>query len=108
MRVPLPLETVARNPSCADLSGWKQTVKLRSRRRSPHDRRRSGRQGVPWMDLKPHASIAEFFHEVVTDAFKNQGVDASQPTEFYLVNLLATFAKGAPDDQPLAIKMASA
>ena len=60
------------------------------------------------MDLKPHASIAEFFHEVVTDAIKNQHVDASQPTEYYLVNLLATFATLAPCNEPLAIKLVSA
>jgi hypothetical protein len=60
------------------------------------------------MDLTAHASVAEFFREVLTDAIKNQGVDASQPTEFYLVNLLADFAKAQVDDQPLALKMASA
>ena len=60
------------------------------------------------MDLTSHASVAEFFREVLTDAFKNQGVDTSQPTEFYLVNLLADFAKTPMDDEPLALKLANA
>jgi hypothetical protein len=60
------------------------------------------------MDLTSHASVAEFFREVLSAAIKNQGVDATEPTEFYLVNLLAAFAKAPVDDQPLALKMASA
>jgi hypothetical protein len=60
------------------------------------------------MDLTSHASVAEFFHEVVTSAIKNQGVDTSEPTECYLVNLLAAFAKAPLDDEPLALKLASA
>jgi hypothetical protein len=63
---------------------------------------------VDGMDLTAHASLAEFFHEVVTAAIKNQGVDASEPAECYLVNLLATFSKTPVDDQPLALKMATA
>src|SRR5438270_1895890 len=62
---------------------------------------------VSRMDLKS-TSVAEFFHEVLTAAIKNQGVDTSEPTECYLVNLLATFTKAPLDDQPLALKLASA
>ena len=60
------------------------------------------------MDLKSTSSVAEFFHEVLTAAIKNQGVDASEPTEYYLVNLLSTFTKAPLDDQPLALKLATA
>lgn len=53
-------------------------------------------------------SASEFFHEALTQAIKNQGVDASEPTECYLVNLLATFVKAPVDDEPLALKLATA
>jgi hypothetical protein len=58
------------------------------------------------MDL--HSSVAEFFHEVVSEAIRNQRVDTSETAEYYLVNLLAAFAKAPVDDEPLALKMASA
>ncbi len=60
------------------------------------------------MDLKSTSSVAEFFHEAVTAAIKNQGVATSETTECYLVNLLATFATASPDDEPLALKLATA
>ena len=60
------------------------------------------------MDLKPQASLAEFFHDAVSSAIRNQGLEASEPTEFYLVNLLAGFSTTPPDDEPLALKLASA
>lgn len=60
------------------------------------------------MDLKLDASVAEFFQELVSATMRSQGVDASEPTESYLVNLLATFTRAPPDDEPLALKMASA
>jgi hypothetical protein len=60
------------------------------------------------MEIKPQASIAEFFYDVVTAAIRNQGVATSEPTECYLVNLLATFTKSPPDDAPLGIRLASA
>jgi hypothetical protein len=60
------------------------------------------------MDLKPHSSVAEFFHELLTATIKSQGIDASEPTEYYLVNLLATFTKAPLDDEPLALKLATA
>jgi hypothetical protein len=55
-----------------------------------------------------HGNIAEFFHEVLSDAIKKQGVDTSAPTESYLVNLLSGFARHHPDDQPLGLKLAAA
>ena len=57
------------------------------------------------MDLKSAASLPEFFREAVSKAIKAQGVDASELTEFYLVNLLSDFAKGPLPDEALAIKM---
>lgn len=60
------------------------------------------------MDLKSHSSVAEYFHELLTATIKSQGVDASEPTECYLVNLLATFARAPLDDEPLALKLAQA
>jgi hypothetical protein len=60
------------------------------------------------MDLKSHASVAEYFHEVVTEAIRNQGVDTSETAEYYLVNLLAAFAKSPVDDEPLALKISAA
>jgi hypothetical protein len=60
------------------------------------------------MQLKSHTSVAEFFHEVLTDAIRNQRVEASIEVESYLVHLLSAFAHTPPDDQPLALKVASA
>ncbi len=60
------------------------------------------------MDLKLDASVAEFFQEKISSTIKNQGVDTSEPTEYYLVNLLSTFSTATVDDEPLALKMANA
>jgi hypothetical protein len=60
------------------------------------------------MDLKSHASVAEYFYEVVTEAIRNQGVDTSQTAEYYLVNLLAAFTKAQVDNEALGLKAASA
>src|SRR5437870_8170666 len=63
------------------------------------------------MDLKSHASVAEYFYEVVTEAIRNQGVDTSQTAEYYLVNLLAAFTKAPPpgrDDAALGMKALAA
>ncbi len=60
------------------------------------------------MDLKLDASVAEFFQGLISSTIKNQGVDTSEPTECYLVNLLAAFSNTTVDDEPLALKMASA
>lgn len=58
--------------------------------------------------LHTHSSVAEFFHEVVSEALRQQGVSASAHAEFYLVNLLAEFSHGALMDQPLALLLAEA
>jgi hypothetical protein len=60
------------------------------------------------MDLKSHATVAEYFYEVVTEAIRNQGVDTSETAEYYLVNLLAAYTKAPVGDEPLGLKAASA
>ena len=59
------------------------------------------------MDVTTHASVDEFFHEVVTDAVHTVRLEASEPAEWYLVNLLGDFTKGRISDEPLAIKLAA-
>lgn len=60
------------------------------------------------MALTMDPSLTEFFHDRITEAIRNQGLDASTPTECYLVSLLADFTKAPPDDEPLAFKLAQA
>jgi hypothetical protein len=60
------------------------------------------------MELNPHASISEFFHEALHGALHNQRVETSEFTEFYLVNLLSEFATARLDDAPLALKLSAA
>ena len=50
------------------------------------------------MDFGPHPSLSAFFHEAVSSAIKNQGVDTSEMTEFYLVQLLSDYAKTPVED----------
>src|SRR5262245_46140968 len=60
------------------------------------------------MDVMPAASLAEFFHEALSTALKNQGVTTSAMTEFYLVNLLADGATATLGDEPLALRLVQA
>lgn len=60
------------------------------------------------MEIEGHASVSEFFREVVEDALDRQGLQTSEPTECYLVGLLGEFAKGTITDQPLSVLMARA
>ena len=60
------------------------------------------------MDFKAAASVQEFFREAVCAAIKNQGLESSELTEFYLVNLLSEYANTTIDDAPLAIKLGEA
>ena len=53
-------------------------------------------------------SVTEFFHDEVKDALRAKRVEAAEPTEFYLVNLLVEYTTSAPDESPLALKMAEA
>jgi hypothetical protein len=58
--------------------------------------------------LKLSTSLSEFFQDRISQAIRNQGVDASTPTECYLVSLLSEFTTSPPDDEPLALKLAKA
>jgi hypothetical protein len=58
------------------------------------------------MDVIAHASVDEFFHEVVTDALAAVKLDAPEPVEWYLVSLLGEFTRGRILDEPLALKLA--
>jgi len=58
------------------------------------------------------ASLTEYFKDTVSEALREQSVDTSEETEFYLVNLLATFSKtdrlySTPEDadEPLALML---
>lgn len=58
--------------------------------------------------LTTHATVDEFFHEVLEGALDRQGVEASEPTEFYLVGLLGDYAKARLPDGPLSLLLADA
>ena len=64
------------------------------------------------MKLTSARTVAEYFHEVVRLALHNQQVRPEAATEFYLVNLLASFARreDEPDgaDEALAIRYGKA
>jgi hypothetical protein len=60
------------------------------------------------MDVTCHASVDEYFHEVVTDALEAVALEATPPTEWYLVSLLGDFAHARLPDQPLALVLAGA
>jgi hypothetical protein len=60
------------------------------------------------MDVGPFRTVSEFFHDAVSAAMRNQGVDSSELTEFYLVNLLSEYAKTPIDDAPLALRLSAA
>jgi hypothetical protein len=49
--------------------------------------------------LASASSVAEYFHEAVRLALHNQQVQPSELTEFYLVNLLAEFARRDRDGE---------
>jgi hypothetical protein len=60
------------------------------------------------MSLTRASSVAEFFRDMVTAALRNQSVDTSEMTEYYLVNLLTEFTRGGIVEEPLALKLAQA
>jgi hypothetical protein len=60
-------------------------------------------------ELSTASSIAEYFHQVLVSALRNQGVSTShERTEHYLVNLLEAYAHGQVDDEALALRLAHA
>ena len=58
------------------------------------------------MDVIAHTSVAEFFHEVLTEALAEVEVQATEGAECYLVNLLGEFIKARITDEPLSLKLA--
>jgi hypothetical protein len=60
------------------------------------------------MELSGHRSVQEFFHDRVCAAMRNQGVDSSELTEFYLVNLLSEYARMSLDERALALRLSEA
>ena len=57
------------------------------------------------MDVTAHATVEEFFHEVVTDALARADVQATEGAECYLVGLLGEFTKARITDDPLSLKL---
>jgi hypothetical protein len=57
------------------------------------------------MDVICHASVDSFFHEVVTDALQAVRLEATEPTEWYLVALLGEFTRARISDESLAVKL---
>jgi hypothetical protein len=57
------------------------------------------------MTVTTHSSVEGFFHEILAGALDRQGVEASGPTEFYLVGLLGEFAKARIPDEPLSLRL---
>jgi hypothetical protein len=53
-------------------------------------------------------SLEFFFHQEVDRALKDRGLKTGPLTEFYLVQLLSTYANHAIDDSPLGVKMMEA
>lgn len=54
-----------------------------------------------------HPTVTEFFRDAVVGAMRTKQVTAAEPTEFYIVNLLAEFTKASHvDREPIALKMA--
>ena len=57
------------------------------------------------MSVTTHLSVEAFFQEVLTGALESRRVEASEPTEFYLVGLLGEYAKARLPDEPLSLKL---
>jgi hypothetical protein len=57
------------------------------------------------MSVTTHSSVEGFFHEVLTEALDREGVEASEPTEFYLVGLLGEYARARIPDEPLSLRL---
>ncbi len=60
------------------------------------------------MDVTTHASVEEFFREVVLEALREKQIGADEFTEHYLVSLLGAFAKSRIPDGPLSLRLAAA
>jgi hypothetical protein len=60
------------------------------------------------MEIMQHPSVADFFHRAIAEALDHQQVEAAQPTELYLVDLLGQFTTEPITDQPLSVLLVSA
>jgi hypothetical protein len=58
------------------------------------------------MDVTAHASVDEFFYEVVNDALGEVKLTATVPASWYLVGMLGEFTRARLPDEPLAVKLA--
>jgi hypothetical protein len=58
------------------------------------------------MDLAQN--VAEFFHEEVDRAFKEEGLASGTLVEHYIVQLLASYAANRIEDTPIALRMLAA
>jgi hypothetical protein len=58
------------------------------------------------MSLTTHASVEAYFQEVLSGAMERRGMEASEPTEFYLVGLLGEYARARLPDEPLSLRLA--
>ncbi len=58
------------------------------------------------MDVTCHASVDEYFHEVVSDALEAVHLEVTEAAEWYLVSLLGDFTRARIPDEPLAVKLA--
>ncbi len=54
------------------------------------------------------ASVELYFHQTLTAALREEGVKVKQATEYYLVQLLCSYASTPLDPQPLGIKLVQA
>ena len=60
------------------------------------------------MSLTTHASVDEFFHEIVADALERVAVETTEGAECYLVHLLGKFTRARLSNEPLSLKLARA
>jgi hypothetical protein len=60
------------------------------------------------MDVIAHASVEEYFHEVIVEALERACVTATEAAEHYLVSLLGEFTRAQITDEPLSLKLARA
>jgi hypothetical protein len=58
--------------------------------------------------VEGHHSVSAYFHDVLSEALRNQGVMASAYAEFYLVNLLSEYSHAPISDQPLPVLLMEA
>lgn len=60
------------------------------------------------MDVTTHASVDEYFHEVIVEALDRTCTTATEGAECYLVTLLGEFTRARLPDEPLSLKLARA